>query len=49
MQYKAESPEDYISQLPEDRKAPITKLHELIKENIPDGKYFKNLNFTTLF
>ena len=30
MQYKADSPEDYISQLPEERKAPITKLHNLI-------------------
>ncbi len=37
MQYKAESPEDYISQLPEDRKAPISKLHQLIKDNMPEG------------
>ncbi|WP_299116032.1 DUF1801 domain-containing protein [uncultured Winogradskyella sp.] len=35
MQYKADSPEDYISQLPEERKAPMTKLHNLIKEHMP--------------
>ncbi len=35
MQYKADSPEDYISQLPEDRKGPMTKLHNLIKDNMP--------------
>ena len=37
MQYKAESPEDYINQLPEERKAPVTKLHNLIKDNMPKG------------
>lgn len=37
MQYKAESPDDYISQLPEERKAPMTKLHNLINDNMPDG------------
>ena len=37
MQYKADSPEDYISQLPDDRKAPMTKLHKLIKDNMPEG------------
>ena len=37
MQYKADSPEDYISQLPEDRKAAVTKLHNLIKDNMPEG------------
>ncbi|SHG89703.1 DUF1801 domain-containing protein [Winogradskyella jejuensis] len=37
MQYKADSPEDYISQLPDDRKAAVTKLHNLIKDNMPEG------------
>ena len=37
MQYKANSPEDYIGQLPEERKAPMTKLHNLIKDNMPKG------------
>jgi uncharacterized protein YdhG (YjbR/CyaY superfamily) len=37
MQYKAETPEDYISQLPEVRKGPITKLRNTILKNIPKG------------
>ena len=37
MQYKADSPEDYISQLPEERKGPITKLDNLIKKHMPKG------------
>lgn len=37
MQYQATSPQDYISQLPEDRKAPVEKLHNLIKNNMPKG------------
>ncbi|MDX1270743.1 DUF1801 domain-containing protein [Bizionia paragorgiae] len=35
MQYKATTPEDYISQLPEDRKEPIKKLRQIILENLP--------------
>ena len=37
MRYEANSPEDYISQLPEERKGPMTKLHNLIKDNMPEG------------
>lgn len=37
MQYKAETPEGYISQLPDDRKAPMNKLRKIIKENLPKG------------
>ena len=37
MTSKAETPEEYINQLPEDRKAPITKLNNLIKKNMPKG------------
>ncbi len=37
MQYKADSPEHYISQLPEDRKEPISKLRQIIKNNLPKG------------
>ncbi len=33
----ATTPEDYISQLPEDRKGPITKLNNLIKKHMPKG------------
>ena len=37
MQYKANSPEDYINQLPEDRIEPIKKLRAIIQKNIPKG------------
>lgn len=37
MQYEATSPEDYISQLPEERKGPITNLNNLIKKHMPKG------------
>lgn len=37
MQYKANSPEDYINQLPEDRKAPVKKLRAIIKKNLSKG------------
>ncbi|MCF8273114.1 MAG: DUF1801 domain-containing protein [Flavobacteriaceae bacterium] len=37
MQYIANSPEDYISQLPQDRQVVISKLRETIKENLPKG------------
>lgn len=33
----ATTPEEYITQLPEDRKVPITKLHNLIKKHMPKG------------
>tara|TARA_R110000868_G_scaffold232117_3_gene485585 strand:+ start:874 stop:1332 length:459 start_codon:yes stop_codon:yes gene_type:complete len=37
MQYKANSPEDYISQLPKDRQLVMGNLREIIKEKIPKG------------
>ena len=37
MQSQASSPTQYISQLPEERKGPIKKLHELIKAHMPTG------------
>ncbi|MGM5468988.1 DUF1801 domain-containing protein [Flavobacteriaceae bacterium LMO-SS05] len=37
MQYKAETPEDYINQLPDDRKEPIIKLRNSILKTIPQG------------
>ncbi|MDC6403828.1 MULTISPECIES: DUF1801 domain-containing protein [Maribacter] len=37
MQYKADSPEDYISQLPEERKAVILEIRKNILENLPEG------------
>ncbi|HPF10461.1 MAG TPA: DUF1801 domain-containing protein [Flavobacteriaceae bacterium] len=37
MQYKANTPEEYIDQLPEERKAPIQKLRTVILKNLPKG------------
>lgn len=37
MTSKATSPEEYISELPEDRKAAIIKLRETVLNNLPEG------------
>ena len=37
MQSKAESPEEYFAQLPEERKEAMITLRKTIKENLPDG------------
>ncbi len=37
MRISANSPEDYIDQLPDNRKTVITKLREVINANIPEG------------
>ena len=37
MRYEATSPEDYISQLPEERQGPIKKLRQIILDNLPKG------------
>ena len=37
MQYQANTVEEYIDQIPEDRKSPIKKLRQTIKENLPKG------------
>jgi len=37
MQYKATSPEDYISQIPAERQKPVKKIRKIILENLPDG------------
>jgi uncharacterized protein YdhG (YjbR/CyaY superfamily) len=37
MQYKATTPEDYVSQLPEERQVVISKLRGVIKANLPAG------------
>lgn len=37
MQYKADSPEDYISQVPEERQSTVKKLRKTIKDNLPAG------------
>lgn len=37
MQYKAISPEDYISQVPEERQNTLKKLRKTINKNLPKG------------
>ena len=37
MQIKASNPEEYISQLPEERQAVILKLRKTILDNLPEG------------
>jgi len=37
MQIKADSPQHYVDQLPEDRKHAMIKLREVIKANLPTG------------
>ena len=37
MQYKANSPEDYISQTPVERHETLKKLRKTIKDNLPKG------------
>jgi uncharacterized protein YdhG (YjbR/CyaY superfamily) len=37
MQYKADTPDDYISQVPEERQEAMNKLRKVIKDNLPKG------------
>lgn len=37
MQYKATSPEDYISQVPDERQNVLNKLRQIIIDNLPIG------------
>ena len=37
MKYISNSPKDYISQLPEERKVPMEKLRKTIAKNLPKG------------
>lgn len=37
MQIKANTPQDYIEQLPEERQKPMSKLRDKIKANLPNG------------
>ncbi len=37
MEYNATSPEDYISQVPEERQDILKKLRKVIKQNLPKG------------
>lgn len=37
MQYQADTIEDYIDQIPEDRKQPVQKLRKTVADNLPKG------------
>jgi hypothetical protein len=47
MQYKADSPKDYISQLPLDRQEPISKLRKVILKNLPKG-FLEGMNYNMI-
>ena len=44
MQYQANTVEEYIDQLPKDRKEPITKLRKVINQNIDRG-FSEEINY----
>lgn len=37
MTIEAESPQEYLEKIPEERKQPMAKLRAVIKDNLPDG------------
>lgn len=37
MKYNAKTPEDYINQVPEERREALTKLRKVINKNLPEG------------
>lgn len=37
MQSKAKTPQEYLSELPEDRKEPLKKLRDVLLKNLPKG------------
>ena len=47
MQYKADSPDEYIRQLPEDRIEPMNTLRAVIKKNLPKG-FEEGMNYNMI-
>ncbi len=47
MKYEASTPEEYINQLPEDRKPVIEKIRAIIKKNLPNG-FEEGINYNML-
>ena len=37
MQYEANTTQEYIDQLPDDRKAPITRIKQILSDHLPKG------------
>lgn len=47
MQYNSVSPEDYINQLPEEKKWPFNRLRQTIKDNLPKG-FEEGINYNMI-
>ena len=47
MTSKALIPEDYINELPDDRKEPISKLRNIINDNLPEG-FEEGMNYNMI-
>lgn len=47
MTYEANTPEEYIAQLPEDRQPAVERLRSIIKENLPSG-FEEGINYKML-
>lgn len=47
MTYEASTPEEYIAQIPEERKAIVEKLRTTIKDNLPKG-FEEGINYKML-
>lgn len=47
MKSDAKSPEEYIASLPEDRREPVAKLRDTIKDNLPEG-YVETMGYGML-
>jgi hypothetical protein len=47
MNYKAETVDQYIDQIPEERKGSLKKLRKTIKENIPNG-FEEGINYNMI-
>ena len=47
MKYEANSPEEYIKQLPEDRQVVIEKLRKTVLDNLPEG-FEEQMNYNML-
>ena len=47
MQYQANTPDEYIDQIPEDRKDPISKLRKIINQNIDKG-FSEEINYSMI-
>lgn len=47
MKYNATSPEDYLNQIPEDRKPAMNKLRKIILDNLPKG-FEEGMNYNMI-